>query len=132
MSNRPKKIITFDGGYGRIGTIEVVETDCNICGKETKCFYIDDSQEEYAGGAVCLDCAIEQLTEKPKCSEGKMQIMAEKRVIELSENNIEATKTVFAVKPGETVEALLTRVGIDGHVPWHYDQVEVRLKLVMP
>jgi hypothetical protein len=61
-----------------------------------------------------------------------MQIIAEKRVIELSENNIETTKTIFAVEPGETVEALLLRVGMDGRSKWHYDQTEVRLKLVMP
>jgi hypothetical protein len=61
-----------------------------------------------------------------------MQIIAEKRVIELSENNIETTKTIFAVEPGETVEALLLRVGMDGRSKWHYDQTEVRLKLVKP
>jgi hypothetical protein len=59
-----------------------------------------------------------------------MQIVAEKRMIELSENNIETTKTVFVVEPGETVEALLLRVGMDGRSRWHYDQAEVRLKLV--
>jgi hypothetical protein len=61
-----------------------------------------------------------------------MQIIAEKRVMELSENNIETTKAVFAVEPGETVEALLLRAGMDGRSKWHYDQTEVRLKLVMP
>ncbi len=61
-----------------------------------------------------------------------MQIIAEKRVLELSESNIETTKTVFAVEPGETVEDLLTRIGMDGRSRWHYDQTEVRLKLVTP
>jgi hypothetical protein len=61
-----------------------------------------------------------------------MQIMAEKRVLEMSEGNIETTKTVFVVEPGETVEALLVRVGMDGRSKWHYDQTEVRLKLVTP
>ena len=61
-----------------------------------------------------------------------MQIMAEKRVLEMSELNIETTKAVFAVEPGETVEALLIRVGMNGASKWHYDQTEVRLKLVTP
>ena len=61
-----------------------------------------------------------------------MQIIAEKRVLELSENNIETTKAVFTVEHGETVEALLLRVGMDGRSKWHYDMIEVRLKLVTP
>ena len=61
-----------------------------------------------------------------------MQIIAEKRVLEFSESNIETVKTVFSVEQGETVEALLLRVGMDGRSKWHYDQMEVRLKLVTP
>jgi hypothetical protein len=59
-----------------------------------------------------------------------MQIMAEKRVLEMSEGNIETTKAVFVVQTGETVEALLRRVGLTGTSGWHYDQAEVRIKLV--
>jgi hypothetical protein len=61
-----------------------------------------------------------------------MQIMAEKRVLEMSEGNIETTKTVFVVQAGETVESLLLRVGLTGLSEWHYDQAEVRIKLVKP
>ena len=59
-------------------------------------------------------------------------IIAEKRVMEASDQNIECQKTVFAVQTGETVEALLLRVGMSGTSAWHYDQAEVRLKLVKP
>ena len=61
-----------------------------------------------------------------------MQIMAEKRVLDLSEGNIETTKAVFVVQTGETVESLLRRVGLTGTDRWHYDQAEVRIKLVKP
>ena len=60
------------------------------------------------------------------------EMIAEKRVIEMSEDNIETTKTVFLIQNGETVEALLRRVGLDGRSRWHYDQAEVRIKLVKP
>lgn len=61
-----------------------------------------------------------------------MHIIAEKRVLELSESNILSTKAIFAVEPGETVEALLIRVGMSGASSWHYDQMELRVKLVVP
>lgn len=61
-----------------------------------------------------------------------MQIVAEKRVLEMSEGNNQTTKSLFLVIPGETVEALLSRAGITGKCGWHYDQTEVRLKLVNP
>ena len=61
-----------------------------------------------------------------------MQITAEKRVLEMSEGNIETTKTVFLVQTGETVESLLRRVGLNGTSAWHYNEAEVRIKLVKP
>ena len=61
-----------------------------------------------------------------------MQILAEKRVLEMSEGNIETLKTVVVVKTGETVEQLMQRVGLTGTSRWHYDQAEVRLKIVKP
>ncbi len=57
-------------------------------------------------------------------------IMAEKIVLEKSDGNIEKYKTVYLVGEGETVESLLKRIGITGSSSWHYDQVEVRLKIV--
>ena len=59
-----------------------------------------------------------------------MKILAEKQVIEMSENNIVTTRTAFIVNPGETVEALLQRVGLTGHTSWHYDQASVVIKLI--
>ena len=61
-----------------------------------------------------------------------MQIVAEKRVLELSEGNIETTKTMFLVEPDETVEALMRRVGLNGTSNWHYDQAELRIKIIKP
>jgi hypothetical protein len=61
-----------------------------------------------------------------------MQIVAERRVLEMSEGNIETAKTVFIVQPNETVEELLRRVKLDGSNSWQYDQAEVRIKLVKP
>jgi len=61
-----------------------------------------------------------------------MQIVAERRVLEMSEGNIETAKTVFIVQPNETVEALLRLVKLDGSTSWQYDQAEVRIKLVKP
>ena len=59
-----------------------------------------------------------------------MQIVATKRVTEVSEGNIAALETVFLVQTGETVESLLRRVNLTGTAQWHYDCAEVRLKLV--
>ena len=59
-----------------------------------------------------------------------MQIVAEKRVLEITETGVGTTKTAYLVEPSETVEALLMRVGVDGKSLWHFDQIEVRLKLV--
>lgn len=59
-----------------------------------------------------------------------MQIIAEKRVLEMSTENNETLKTVFLVQAGETVEDLLRRIGLNGTLLWHYDQMEVRLKLI--
>jgi hypothetical protein len=33
-------------------------------------------------------------------------------------------------REGETVESLLHRVGLTGRDSWHYDQAEMRVKLV--
>ena len=63
---------------------------------------------------------------------GIFMIMAEKIVLEKSDGNIEKYRTVFIVDEGETVESLLRRIGITGSSCWHYDQAEVRLKIVKP
>ena len=61
-----------------------------------------------------------------------MKIVAEKRILEMSEENIVTEKTMYEVQPGETVEALLERVGITGSSHWHYSQAELGIKLVVP
>jgi hypothetical protein len=61
-----------------------------------------------------------------------MQIVAEKRVTELTEDNIETLTSVHLVETGETVEALMRRLNLNGTSRWHYDQAEVRLKIVVP
>lgn len=61
-----------------------------------------------------------------------MQLVAEKRVMQLSDGNIETTKTVFLVETGETVETLMCRVGLNGTADWQYSEAEVRIKLVKP
>ena len=59
-----------------------------------------------------------------------MNLLAEKQVMEFSESNIETTRTMFVVQPGETVEALLLRVGLTGTSNWHYDKAAVVIKLI--
>jgi len=59
-----------------------------------------------------------------------MQIAAERKVVELTEGNIETLTSVFLVEPGEKVESLLRRMKLNGTAEWHYDQAEVRLKLI--
>ena len=61
-----------------------------------------------------------------------MQIVAEKRVIEMTEGNIEKMSSIYLVETGETVESLMRRLGLTGTSRWHYDQAEVRLKIVVP
>jgi hypothetical protein len=61
-----------------------------------------------------------------------MKFIAEKRTTEMSESNIVILKTVYEVIPGETVEGLLKRVGLTGASPWHFNECEVRIKLVNP
>ena len=60
-----------------------------------------------------------------------MKIVAEDRVIELGER-CETIRTIREVMPGETVEALLTRIGMTGSASWHYNLREVSLKLILP
>lgn len=59
-----------------------------------------------------------------------MKIAAIRVVVETTENDIERLETVFEVKPNETVEQLMIRLNITGKVPWHFEQAEIRLKLV--
>ena len=61
-----------------------------------------------------------------------MQIVAEKRVLETSENDLLISKEMYLVEPVETVDALLRRIGMTGQRPDHFSLIEVRLKLVRP
>ena len=57
-----RRVKNFESGYGCIGTIDIVVTKCSICGEIKKCLYIDGSEREYDGGAICLCCAIRELS----------------------------------------------------------------------
>lgn len=61
-----------------------------------------------------------------------MQIVAERRVQNFTEGSIETSTKVYLVETGETVEALMRRVGMTGTCDWHYSEAEVRLKLIAP
>ena len=89
-----------------------------------------------------LSVLAEMLSEKPPrlfplasidwLGEVLIMIMAEKIVLEVSDGNIEKLKSVYNVLDGETVESLLKRMGMTGSSSWHYDMMEVRLKIVIP
>ena len=59
-----RQVTTFDGMSGRIGEINIVLTRCDVCGSDAKCVYIDGSEGEYSGGAICLDCCMKEI-DKP-------------------------------------------------------------------
>ena len=59
-----------------------------------------------------------------------MKIVATKRTWEFSEQNHALVSRVFIVKPDETVEQLMLRIGLDGGRDWHYSDSDVVLKLV--
>jgi hypothetical protein len=60
----------------------------------------------------------------------QMQLAALKRIQEFSETAIEITETVYIIKPGETVEELMFRAGLDGKTNWHRSHAEVTIKIV--
>lgn len=59
-----------------------------------------------------------------------MKILAEKIVTEMTEDTITKITTAYVVLDGESVEALLRRIGVNDNVSWHYSLMEVRLKLI--
>lgn len=51
------KEFKFDGGYDRIGIIRIGSVDCSICNsKNVDGIGIDNSEEEYKEGCICLEC----------------------------------------------------------------------------
>lgn len=58
------------------------------------------------------------------------QVVALKRVKEVTETNIETLTTVYVVHPGESVDDLIERMHISGKCDWHFSEFEVVLKLV--
>jgi hypothetical protein len=53
------QVCTFDGGYGRIGSIEISPgVVCNKCGEVATCLTIDNSDGEYCSGGICYACIL--------------------------------------------------------------------------
>jgi hypothetical protein len=48
--------ITYDGGYGRVGTVAVQLDKCDICGETKPCLATDSTEGEYAPSVLCLPC----------------------------------------------------------------------------
>lgn len=46
----------FDGGYDRVGVIEVKTETCNMCEKVGQCLVIDGSDGEYDTAPLCRQC----------------------------------------------------------------------------
>lgn len=58
MGRTSNMIAGFNGGYGRVGTIMVKHTKCDVCLEQKTTLCIDGSGQEYSYGAICRDCAI--------------------------------------------------------------------------
>jgi len=59
------KLIEFDGGYGRTGTVEVKAAICCSCKTVKSCLVVDQSQDEYESGNICQDCIAALFAEEP-------------------------------------------------------------------
>ena len=53
----------FNGGYNRVGTIEIKNDKCLVCKEKKNVLCIDSSEGEYATGKICFDC-IEKMRKK--------------------------------------------------------------------
>lgn len=53
---RLAEVATFPSSRNRIGEVSLVSTECNVCGATAVCLYIDGSEDEYGGGAICQRC----------------------------------------------------------------------------
>lgn len=52
-----KMPVTYDGGYGRQGTVKLMQDECAACRQERRCLVLDSSEGEYNPGAICQTCA---------------------------------------------------------------------------
>lgn len=59
-----------------------------------------------------------------------MKLIAEKNIIEITENSTERLKTMYEIKPNETVEQLFERMQISGKVYWQFDHCEVVVRMI--
>lgn len=51
------KIADFDGGYNRVGRINVVISECYVCRRSgIPVILIDGSEREYSSGRICQEC----------------------------------------------------------------------------
>jgi hypothetical protein len=56
MGQNSIRLKVFSAAYGRHGEIEVIEWKCDVCSERAPCIYIDSSEGEYGGGAICREC----------------------------------------------------------------------------
>lgn len=48
--------INFDGHHGRLGIIQIKESECLSCHAQALCLMIDASEGEYTPGTICKPC----------------------------------------------------------------------------
>lgn len=52
-----KTVLTFDGGYGRQGAVDIIfDGQCFKCKRSIVCLTIDGSDGEYDSATFCQDC----------------------------------------------------------------------------
>lgn len=50
-------MVTFEAGYDRVGTIEMVQGTCVVCGEQNiMVLSVDSSEGEYGPGSICKEC----------------------------------------------------------------------------
>jgi hypothetical protein len=63
--------IGFDGGYNRLGVIQVELAKCCRCDHTKMCLVSDSSEGEYAPACICEDCAAILFREEERYEGGK-------------------------------------------------------------
>ena len=59
-----------------------------------------------------------------------MKLIAIRKILEIRENAIEVTETVFEVSESETLGQILARMKVSGRFSWEFSEMEVKIKLV--
>ena len=58
------EIARFDGGYGRTGVIRLETGTCAKCGQLKTVISMDQSEEEYKKGCICMHCIADAFDHK--------------------------------------------------------------------